>query len=613
MKQNKFTKRKNTLIKMLIGCAIFMSNIFANVNIVDNSKIESVKIYQNQALISRTLKVKVISGENKILIKGLPKILYDWSVKAKLPNHYKGKILSLEVQKKALISKKQSKIAILEKKIANLKEQDYALIDELKSIKSQIAFINNVLDFTKQTASTELKTRIPQVQVWDRTLTYSVKKIKNLNQLKRNIEKKREILGKKIRKWEFDLSEIAGYRYYNEFQTMNKNLLSNRSSLQVQQFDTRNYSRKQRYFNSTQGKIETEKQIMLHLFSSSNKTVEFRVSYLIPYTYWKMKYDLRAGLEKKSMKMIIFGNIYQKTGEDWNNIDLFLSTGSPQNSLHQPILGYWALSVYTPYKRSKRSGFFSKSKKAYRPSMAIQERQVQDDEKSKEDKFIPTSKIKTKGVNFEIQIPLKQSLESSTKYQKKYLKEYTLKNKKSVEYFYELTPVLYKKSFIKTKLTNNTEIPWLAGKGQIFLDNEFMGKVNVPFVPIGKSKEIVLGRESRITSEKKLIKKYEDTSGLFGGNRKIDYEYEITIENNLLKSADVKILDRFPISTNEKIQIKLLSISIPYIQDSKTKKTYKFKKGLRTWKFKMPPKQKKKINYKFSIVFDKDLNIRGLR
>ena len=46
-----------------------------------SSKIVSVKLYQNQAKIIRTVKVTLNKGTNKVVIGGLSKLLYDWSVK----------------------------------------------------------------------------------------------------------------------------------------------------------------------------------------------------------------------------------------------------------------------------------------------------------------------------------------------------------------------------------------------------------------------------------------------------------------------------------------------------------------------------------------------------
>ena len=53
---------------------------------------------------------------------------------------------------------------------------DQVLVDDLKNIKSQQKFLNAILEFTNQTVSRELATRIPKVNVWDNTLNYVSRK-----------------------------------------------------------------------------------------------------------------------------------------------------------------------------------------------------------------------------------------------------------------------------------------------------------------------------------------------------------------------------------------------------------------------------------------------------
>jgi hypothetical protein len=210
----------------IIICSVFLisassgSGENADGNVF-SSKIDSVKLYQNQAMISRSVNIKLAKGENVVVLGGLPQTLYDWSVKSSLPKDYKGRILSVEVEKKALLKKRENRIADIEKILIDLREKDLELLDSLKENQSEQGFLDSILNFTNQTASKELVTRIPQIKVWDDTLEYVSGKRKALLARKRAIEKKREEIGKSIQKWEFELSQIAGTTYYRNYQTMN--------------------------------------------------------------------------------------------------------------------------------------------------------------------------------------------------------------------------------------------------------------------------------------------------------------------------------------------------------------------------------------------------------
>lgn len=355
-------RQKIVAVFLLAGTAFFTIPA-AGEDKAYESTIVSVKLYQNQAKITRTARVALSRGSNAVVISGLPQLLYDWSVKGSLPKKYPGKILSMEVEKKALVKKRQKKILAIEKKLEALRENDQELLDELKNIQSQQKFLDSILEFTNQTVSRELATRMPQVKVWDNTLNWVAQKRMTLLTRKRSIEKKRENIGKKIQKWEFELSQIAGYSYFRTYQSLNQAVLSNRSNMAVQQFQdlTTKYAKRRELLTTAKGKIDIEKRLNISAFSNVNREVELTISYVIPHTYWKMLYDIRASREKKTINVVVYSSIYQKTGEDWNNIELALSTGSPINSISPPRLYPWYLDVSELERR--RGPYYKSSKK----------------------------------------------------------------------------------------------------------------------------------------------------------------------------------------------------------------------------------------------------------
>lgn len=575
------------------------------------SRIERVKIFQNQAQVTRTAHIHLKKGENRVIVDGLPKLLYDWSVKGSLPVNFRGRIMSLEVEKKALIKKRREVIARIEKNLDDLREKDRMLIDKLKNINSQETFLNSIMVFTNQTASRELATRVPQVRVWDNTLNYLNTKRSSLLLDKRKIEKEREDIGKRIQKWEFELSQIAGYNYFRNYQTLNNALIQQKAEMNVQQYSniTNEYARRDSLLRHPTEKIDVEKQVIANIFSSADRTVKMTLTYIVPNTYWNMLYDFRASNRGKKIDLVIYANIYQKTEEDWQDIDLSLSTGAPVSAIKPPVLSPWYLNVYTPYKyksapkRAKRDFDREKEKKLAAEDIADE----------MEEEKVPETKISEKGSFFEATLPLKHTIVSSDKYQKKFIKDYILKDRGKVTFYYQCTPAKAQNSFLRVKTANTTSLPWLKGEAQIFLENQFMGKVSIPFTPPGKERDLAIGVESRITAKKELVKKYEDTSGIFGGNRRILYSYKITVENGLKERTEISVLDGIPISNNKKISVELTKLSLQYKSDEKTKKGTPFQQGIREWVIKMGPGKKIEITYDIVITFDKDIEIRGLR
>ena len=234
-----------------------------------SSRIVSVKVYQNQALVEREATVQLSRGENTVTLTGLPQSLYDWSVKSGLPKGFDGRIMSVQVEQKMLVERFQKKVGDIEEKLKELRRKDQGYIDELETLQSQEKFVDSVLGFTVDNASKELQTRIPQIKVWDDTLSYCAGKKAWIIERRRKIESGREELGKLIQQKEFELEQIAGRSYYSNYQTLSKVQMKNRANLEVQQYaDSNAYYGQQLSILKNPGGTDIEKRLVLSAFSS---------------------------------------------------------------------------------------------------------------------------------------------------------------------------------------------------------------------------------------------------------------------------------------------------------------------------------------------------------
>ncbi|MBN2080024.1 MAG: DUF4139 domain-containing protein [Spirochaetes bacterium] len=573
------------------------------------SDIVSVKLYQNQATIVRQTRLRLAKGVNTVILGNLPPLLYDWSVRGSLPENFGGKILSLEVEKKALVQKRQKSIVAIENKLERLRERDQVHVDELKNIAGQEKFLNSVMEFTSGNVSKELATRIPQVGLWNDTLQYLAKKTSDLLREKRRIGKEREKIGKEIQKWEFELSQIAGSGYFRNYQTLNKALLDNRSAMNIQQYadSTGLYGEKRKIFLNPTENLEIEKRLIVSIQSPETVETTITFSYVIPQTKWQMRYDVRAGYRTKGVKMVVYGDIYQKTGENWEGIRLALSTGRPVSSITPPSLTPWYIDIIMPGRlEGEERSKDDETGRAYKKGVAppLQEQLAQEEDQVT---------VREEGIYFEISLPALQTVASTSKYQKKLIREYDLGGGREIEFFYEAIPEKANSAYMKALVKNMTDLPWLEGETQVFLENEFMGKITMPFTPPGKECELTLGIEPRVIVKKELVKKFEDTAGILGGKRKIRYHYKLTLENQLKKRESIMVYDVFPVSLNDKIRIDVENLSLPLPADEEFKKTTRYAQGTRRWKLVMEPGAKQEITYDVVVTFDRDTAVRGLR
>ena len=96
--------------------------------------------------------------------------------------------------------------------------------------------------------------------------------------------------------------------------------------------------------------------------SKTERTVEARVnvevagSYSVSVNYqhptsgWRPFYELKAGMLSEPIQLVAKGLVYQQSGEDWDKVQLTLSTAEPRKGNAPPILTPFELTLGVPYR-----------------------------------------------------------------------------------------------------------------------------------------------------------------------------------------------------------------------------------------------------------------------
>ncbi len=84
----------------------------------------------------------------------------------------------------------------------------------------------------------------------------------------------------------------------------------------------------------------------------------FTVSYFVTSAGWSPLYDFRVMDINSPLNLVYNANIYQSTGEDWNNVSLTLSTNSPSISNEKPVLDTWYINRHKVKTKTKEKKYF---------------------------------------------------------------------------------------------------------------------------------------------------------------------------------------------------------------------------------------------------------------
>ncbi len=179
--------------------------------------------------------------------------------------------------------------------------------------------------------------------------------------------------------------------------------------------------------------------------------------------------------------------------------------------------------------------------------------------------------------------------------------------------FYRLaTPVLTSFVYEEAQLTNSSERVFLAGPAATFVGGQFVGRGSLPTVTIGESFTVGLGIVPSLRAEREVVTKEERVQG---GNRVVDFTYELAIENFGAEPAKVRLLDRLPTVGQDDIKVTLVKSDVPVSSDESYQKSDR-KDGILRWDVEVPAQavgpKKYVLRYTMQIEYDKQLSIVGM-
>lgn len=97
------------------------------------------------------------------------------------------------------------------------------------------------------------------------------------------------------------------------------------------------------------GKKESSGEIILKLNSDTPQQIDLSITYQVPNAGWFPVYDLKAESIKTPLKIGYKAHVYQNTGEDWDDVNLVLSTSDPNINPQLPELKTHYLNFINPY------------------------------------------------------------------------------------------------------------------------------------------------------------------------------------------------------------------------------------------------------------------------
>ncbi|HET53948.1 MAG TPA: mucoidy inhibitor MuiA family protein [Ignavibacteria bacterium] len=529
------------MIKKLVVLAF---SIFAVINlsakeIPVDAKLNSVTVFLGGAELTHTAQLDVPQGIHEIILENVANNIIGNSLQVGGTGDFV--ILSVNQRQNYLKAKvKTPQLIVLE--------------DSLKLLKGDLSKMNN----NRQVLQYELDLLLANKNLGSDTKTITVAELQRMSE------------------------------YFNKKSTQ---LLNDMTSIDLKKEKVNERITKiQNQINEINNKAKSSvTEIVVTVSTSKNTKGNFKASYLTYDAGWNPSYDLRSSGIDTPIKLDLRANVWQKTGIDWKDMNIILSTRSARQNNNKPELRRWFIDFVQEMKyRGGGINEMQLMKSAAAPSM---------DETAEAESMADYMMAQETQLAVEYTPQIKYSIAADGKPNIVALQSYDLQ----ADYEYYAAPKLVSNAFLVANVKDWGKYNLLPGSANIYFENSYVG--NSFINPNVTDEEIVfsLGRDESIVIKREILQDFTEDK-FFGSDVERFFGYEITVRNSKTKEIKLTLEDQFPISKNEDIKVKLIETA-----DAKINKT----DGILTWNLKLNPAESisKKFTYSVRHPGDKPVNI----
>ena len=536
------------------------------------SKISAVTVFPDRANISRMAKFSLPAGKNTLIFNELPAGLMTDSIRVSGKGTRAFSIGSVETKQvfsNVYVVAEEKK---LQDQLTEMRDQRLVLEAELKAIEAGKIFVEGL--------SRSPSTPVPLGS------------------------------GEKQEKLDPDSWKKAWQTIQTGMSTLGKEAIN--KQIAIRKLDAEINAVQQKLRSMSTGR-KSYRQVRVNVESKTPAEAEVTLQYQIYGASWQPLYEARLDSDKKKVVISQYGNISQRTGEDWTGVALTLSTAFPSVNMAPPQLHPRWLDLASPIQQDRV--YRSKSMKmemsrgagmanfAAAPTYDGAMVNVAGDMPMAEaDVAVAvTSATEFSGV-FEIKgasnVPADGAEYRFT------VGDYT----SEAEIRAETTPAQDASAYLISTLTFKGELPLLPGKLALYRDGAFIGNSFLDLLRPNEKLHLSFGQDDKIRVKFTSLGGEKSEGGVIIRDAKKDALSRMEIQNLHNQPIKIAVYDLLPIARNSDISVKILKDKTTpgYISEPNNKV------GVIMWESIYNPKEKKTIDFGYSVTYPKDRILQGM-
>ncbi len=528
------------------------------------SRIDAVTVYRSSARVTRVTRVDLPEGDSRVLLEGLPRELDDDSLRVEGKGGAGARLLGVSVEPVTRAQAPSAEVRAAEQKLEGLQDEDRALDDRGKQARSRIQFVDSLRSTYADERARNLAVRGVRSAEWrDLAVFVDAEQGRAASEVRR-AEAARRDLGKKIAAARADLEKLSAKR------------------------------------------SQTTKTVALEVSAERAGRLEIHLSYAVPSASWHPIWDARLLPETGAVELALLGSVRQRTGEDWTDARLSVSTAEPGRGLWVPELEPRFLQRMPaappprPLARGRAEGVVvgdlaAKLDRAA-PAAAAAEGA---EEKALE---TPEAEVAMGLLAATFTAPRRETVDGAGRARNVALARYQLRARLERTAAPRVDPAAY----LTATIANDTGVPFLPGLARVSVGDELVGRAQVALTPPGGELKLAFGADARIEVERRVLDRRHETAGLLSKDEVVSYRIRTSVKNRYGAPVAVRLLDLVPVSRDEAIRVTFLDGSTPATSEDPERP------GVRSWELSLEPRQERVVELRYEVRHPRGFPVQGM-
>lgn len=529
--------------------AVFVLAASASAAVVP-SKIESVTVFTDRARVVRGAEAEIGAGHCRILLEVTAFQVDPDSVAAEVFGA--GELYGVQYRQVPVEAAPVEKIRALEERLQTLQRQLRESNDGRAAVDKQRSFLDSFIDFAKIQVPREIQTRLPDATSLETTLAFLERGYTDADERLQALDVKIEALKRDIEQVERELGTLRG----DDGRTL---------------------------------------KVVEVLFDSQRpQKVRVEAAYQVAGARWQPLYKAAVPESADAVALTLMADVRQKSGEDWENVVLTISSAAPQTGGRLPEIQPWIVDV--PRPPVPLAG------ERMRTMAAVEQTDAQVAGAPVE-AAAPLAEAEAHRSLLAVQYRLAQPVTVVSQDQETIVPVFT----RSLEGDFRHLTVPRHDPRVYFVCRTQADAEFLPGPLNVYFGGRFLGRHRLEQMRAGRAFTLNLGvNRGVLVRREKIVDRLRET---FFGRIERDMvvrevAYRVVLENATDRQVAVDVLDQVPVSRTDRIRIEDIDYSpAPTVSDDQGRQ------GVLRWERSLAPGAKDEIEIRFTVAHPKDVSL----